>query len=188
MKPAKRLRTSTKRSAGLSAGRLSPLHSRAIGVPGGITGDTDLETRLLRGDVVLMVNIPKTSGSGDLIGTISNFAQWTGSIWNDYSDDFKVSFDNGTANQVMSITDGGTFTGTARLAVGTTDPFTIAATNDAGVGQVTGKFYGPRTDTALEIAGSWVVGHAAASPTNDDEKWKIIGSFGAKQRPPTSAN
>ncbi len=157
-------------------------------VPGGTTGATDLETRLLRGDVELMVNIPKTSGSGDLIGTISNFAQWTGSIWNDYSDDFKVSFDNGTASQAITITDGGTFTGTARLAVGTTDPFTIAATNDAGVGQVTGKFYGPRTDTALEIAGSWVVGHATASPTNDDEKWKIIGSFGAKQRPRTSAN
>ena len=34
------------------------------------------------GDVLLTVNIPKTTGSGDLKGTISNFAQWTsGGIW-----------------------------------------------------------------------------------------------------------
>ena len=163
-------------------------------VPGGTTGNTDFETKLLRGDVELTVSIPKSTGSGTLIGTIDNFAEWNGVLWKGYTDDFKVSFDNGTDDTAISIGDGGTFSGRASLAVGTGDPFTVGNADAAGevgnsgAGQVKGNFYGPRTDTELEIAGSWIVGHAATSPENDHAEWKITGSFGAKQRAAAPSN
>ena len=142
----------------------------------------------LRGEVELTVNIPKSTGSGTLIGTMSNFEEWNGQYWNAYSDTFKIAFDNGTANTAMSIGDGGAFTGKTRLAAGATDPLTTTTVAEGGIGAVKGNFYGPRTDTDLEVAGSYVVGHLSGSTSNPRNRWVILGSFGAKQRPATSSS
>ena len=159
----------------------------------GATGGTeDFESKQLRGDVELKVTIPKSTGSGTLIGTMSNFEEWNGQYWKAYSDTFKIAFDNGTVDTAMSIGDDGKFTGKARLTAGAADALTAGATgtvNESGIGEVTGSFYGPKDDADdLEIAGSWVLGHLSGTVGRLSTKWNVVGSFGAKQRPAATSS
>ena len=144
-----------------------------------------VETKLLRGDVSLTVNIPKESGRrGTVEGTINNFQQWNeeNKYWIDYEeDDFKVALDRAT------IGEDGAFKANA-LATGATvaDNFNPTGFNPTpGAGEYKGSFYGPRADANdLEIAGSWTVGTRTGTQLDPETKKFIFGSFGAKQRPP----
>ena len=138
---------------------------------------TGIETKLLRGDVTLTVNIPKGSGTGYLQGTMNNFQQWNeeNKVWTAYVDNFKVVLNPTTTD---NFSESGSFSGTT-----TATPTTVTGTTfnlGGGTGVYKGSFYGPRADVKdLEIAGSWTVGSGDA----DDDEQDIYGSFGAKQRP-----
>ena len=132
-------------------------------------GATGVETRLLRGDVALTVNIPKGSGLGTVEGSMSNFQEWDeeNGYWISYVGNFAVDL------ETVVISESGTFTGKVRA-----EP--SAGFGSDGAGNYKGSFYGPRADADdLEIAGSWQVGAGQA----DDGLKDIYGSFGAKQRP-----
>ena len=136
----------------------------AYSVKGDIGGLTD--AALMRGDAVFTVSIPKTTGSGNIQGTLNNFEQWSDGAWTDFS--MTVEFPSTT------IGDDGTFSGVTR-AGGRTDLNTEA-------GNFKGTFYGPRSDSDdLEVAGSWTIGIGGSGSFSATE-WSIIGSFGAKQR------
>ena len=140
-----------------------------------------LPTKLLRGDVVLTVTIPKTSGTGSLTGEMKNFEEWFGNrIWQPYTEpgaNFKVTLNDGESSAgAVDIGTDGSFRGVA-----TATP--AAGLNSAGEGYFYGNFYGPRTSAGLEAAGSWEVGvHDGGS--RSESNYHILGSFGAKQRPP----
>ena len=142
------------------------------------------KTTLLRGNVSLTVSIPKDSGTGTVHGTLNGFEEWVGDTnWKTYSvADFSVRLDNGTANTGANISANGSYTGVATL-VGTTTAINNERTalGAAGVGTFKGNFYGPRTDTDLETAGSWDVGPGEGTKT-------IVGSFGAKQKSAAASN
>ncbi len=153
----------------------------AYEVQGGRT--TTINTKLLRGDVVLTVNIPKGTGTGTLQGTMRNFQRWDeeGGYWTAYADRLAVTV-NSTA-----ISADGTFSG--RVAATPSNEW-----SSNGQGLLKGSFYGPRTDSNdLEIAGSYTVGqsfvpHAVAQGagfTNLGGQGRkgVFGSFAAKQRP-----
>ena len=125
-----------------------------------------IESKLLRGDVTLTVNIPKGSGAGSLQGTMNNFQQWNeeSEIWTTYVENFAISLSS------AAIGDSGTFRGTTQATPST-------GFNASGAGVYKGGFYGPRADVnELEIAGSWTVGSGRDSGNRD-----LYGSFGAKQ-------
>ena len=134
-----------------------------------------IETKLLRGDVTLTVTIPKGSGTGTLWGLINNFQRWHEKYqgWFTYTtNNFHVLLNEAT------ISENGTFSGLASASGGAA----YFLDNNNRAGSYKGSFYGPRTDrNDLEIAGSWTVG----TNTNDREK-DFYGSFGAKQRPPST--
>ena len=153
----------------------------AYEVQGGRT--TTINTKLLRGDVVLTVNIPKGTGAGTLRGTMRNFQRWDeeGGYWTAYADRLAVTV-NSTA-----ISADGTFSG--RVAATPSNEW-----SSNGQGLLKGSFYGPRADSDdLEIAGSYTVGqsfvpHAVAQGagfTNlgAQSRKGVFGSFAAKQRP-----
>ena len=126
--------------------------------------------KLLRGDVVLTVSIPKGTGTGTLEGTMRNFQRWheESGYWTAYIDGFAVTLNS------ADITADGTFTGTTVVPAAVRSSF---AGN--GAGNFTGTIYGPRTDSSdLEIAGSWNAGGGGSFTLP-----VITGSFGAKQRP-----
>ena len=135
------------------------------------------KTTLLRGNVSLTVSIPKDSGTGTVHGTLNGFEEWVGDTnWKTYSvADFSVRLDNGTANTGVNISESGSYSGTATASGDHT------ALGAAGVGAFKGNFYGPRTDTDLETAGSWDVGPGVGTKT-------IVGSFGAKQKSAAASN
>ena len=152
----------------------------AYEVQGGRT--TTINTKLLRGDVVLTVNIPKGTGAGTLQGTMRNFQRWDeeGGYWTAYADRLAVTV-NSTA-----ISADGTFSG--RVAAAPSGEW-----SSNGQGLLKGSFYGPRADSDdLEIAGSYTVGQGFA-PGNPDQtnfphlgsqgRKGVFGSFAAKQRP-----
>ena len=152
----------------------------AYEVQGGRT--TTINTKLLRGDVVLTVNIPKGTGTGTLQGTMRNFQRWDeeGGYWTAYADRLAVTV-NSTA-----ISADGTFSG--RVAATPSNEW-----SSNGQGLLKGSFYGPRNDSNdLEIAGSYTVGQGFA-PGNPDRtnfphlgsqgRKGVFGSFAAKQRP-----
>ena len=152
----------------------------AYEVQGGRT--STINTKLLRGDVVLTVNIPKGTGAGTLRGTMRNFQRWDeeGGYWTAYADRLAVTV-NSTA-----ISADGTFSG--RVAAAPSGEW-----SSNGQGLLKGSFYGPRADSDdLEIAGSYTVGQGFA-PGNPDQtnfpylgsqgRKGVFGSFAAKQRP-----
>ena len=127
-------------------------------------GGTGVETKLLRGDVALTVDIPKGSGLGALEGTMSNFQEWheENGYWTAYVDSFTVAMER------VVISESGLFTGKVRATP-------HAGFGSAGAGDYKGSFYGPRADANdLEIAGSWNVG--TGQP--DDGLKDIYGSTG----------
>ena len=131
--------------------------------------NSSIESKLLRGDVTLTVNIPRGSGAGSLQGTMNNFQQWNeeNEAWTAYVDNFTVALSS------AAIGESGTFNGTTQATPST-------GFNGSGAGVYKGSFYGPRADAnELEIAGSWNVGSSSSDSRNKD----IYGSFGAKQRP-----
>jgi len=153
----------------------------AYEVQGGRT--SSINTKLLRGDVVLTVNIPKGTGAGTLQGTMRNFQRWNeeGGYWTAYADRLAVTV-NSTA-----INADGTFSG--RVAATPSNEW-----SSNGQGLLKGSFYGPRTDSNdLEIAGSYTVGQSfvphvvaqGAGFTNLGAQGRkgVFGSFAAKQRP-----
>ncbi len=129
-----------------------------------------IESKLMRGDVNLTVNIPKGSGSATLEGTINNFQRWSdeNNYWTAYADSFSVALES------AEIGESGTFSGETRATP-------AAGLNNNGEGFYRGSFYGPRADrNDLEVAGSWTVGpHGGLNDANKN----LYGSFGAKQRP-----
>ena len=147
-------------------------HTFAYESKGNPTGT--VTRKLLRGDVVLTVSIPKGTGAGTLEGTMRNFQRWhrESGYWTAYIDGFAVTLNN------ADITADGTFTGTTAVAPAAAR----SSLNSDGAGNFTGTIYGPRTDSSdLEIAGSWHAGDSGSLAT-------ITGSFGAKQRPAAPAN
>ena len=153
----------------------------AYEVQGGRT--STINTKLLRGDVVLTVNIPKGTGAGTLRGTMRNFQRWDeeGGYWTAYADRLAVTV-NSTA-----INADGTFSG--RVAAAPSGEW-----SSNGQGLLKGSFYGPRADSEdLEIAGSYTVGQSfvpnavaqGAGFTNLGAQARkgVFGSFAAKQRP-----
>ena len=153
----------------------------AYEVQGGRT--STINTKLLRGDVVLTVNIPKGTGAGTLRGTMRNFQRWDeeGGYWTAYADRLAVTV-NSTA-----ISADGTFSG--RVAAAPSGEW-----SSNGQGLLKGSFYGPRADSDdLEIAGSYTVGQSfvpnavaqGAGFTNLGAQGRkgVFGSFAAKQRP-----
>ena len=166
-----------------------------------------VESKLLRGNVSLTVSIPKSTGTGTLSGTINGFETWDPSI-NRWTTGltlqnptmtaatgvatitaFHLNTDGSDGGTAVNIGNDGTFNGIAK-AVGSNLEnalgFHDGGSNDAG-GVFKGNFYGPRTDTALEVAGSWR-SRPAGSGDLDNDKWQISGSFGAKQKPAASSN
>ena len=134
-----------------------------------IRDSAPVQTGLLRGDVALIVSIPKESGLGSVEGTISNFQQWSdrNKYWAAYVDDFTVVLTR------TVISESGTFGGKLRT-------MPRGGVFGRGAGNYKGNLYGPRADANdLEIAGSWVVNIGQ----RDDRFKDIYGSFGAKQRP-----
>ena len=134
-----------------------------------VQDSTPVQTGLLRGDVALIVSIPKESGLGSVEGTISNFQQWSdrNKYWAAYVDDFTVVLTK------TVISESGTFGGKLRT-------MPRGGVFGRGAGNYKGSLYGPRADANdLEIAGSWVVNIGQ----RDDRFKDIYGSFGAKQRP-----
>ena len=144
----------------------------AYGVKGDVGRLTD--AALLRGDAVFTVSIPKTTGSGNIRGTLNNFEQWIDGAWTDFSmtvelpsttvdDDGTFDSDSGADPTVYAIT-----------ATGRTDLNTQR-------GNFKGAFYGPRSDSDdLEVAGSWTIGIGGSGSYNAGQ-WSIMGSFGARQ-------
>ena len=133
-----------------------------------------IETKLLRSDVTLTVNIPKGSGSATLRGTMSNFQRWNDVLylWTAYTDNFSVALNSAT------IADDGTFNGTASATPANVGSFRL---NADGAGVYKGNFYGPRSDKDdLEIAGSFAIGQSSSGSASSRE---LYGSFGAKQNP-----
>ncbi len=145
--------------------------------------EANSKTTLLRGNVSLTVSIPKDSGTGSVHGTLDGFEEWAGTNWKPYkidNTDFSVTLASADIGADGSYS--GRATGTA---LGT------AADNDllgrAGVGKYEGNFYGPRTDTDLETAGSWDVGLGFTEREGNANR-VIFGSFGAKQKAAASSN
>ena len=166
-----------------------------------------VESKLLRGVVSLTVSIPKSTGSGTLSGTINGFETWDPSN-NRWTTGLTLQNPTMTAatgvatitafhlnttgvatgGTAVTIDDDGTFSGIAKAAGTNLDNALNnhdGGSNDAG-GVFKGNFYGPRTDTALEIAGSWR-SRPHAGGELDNDKWQISGSFGAKQQQPASS-
>ena len=148
-----------------------------------------VETKLLRGDVTLTVNIlkgpvPGTLNRSNVVnveGTINNFQQWNGEnkYWTAYMDNFTVRLNRAT------IGESGAFSGTTQATPSTGFNTRATPSQPAGAGEYKGNFYGPRADAKdLEIAGSWTVGTRAGSLGNSQDLKTILGSFGAKQKPP----
>ena len=162
-------------------------------------GQYPIETRLLRGDVALTVNIPKTTGTGTLSGSINNFEQWNGTLWHEFSDNLSVvlrAADTPSAStDPAAIGADGSFNGWVTIKIdgaivpATGSPSSASGEQFNGGGDFKGNIYGPRTDTDLEIAGSWKTGSRDGNGRSSD-KWSMIGSFGAKQLPAedTSSN
>ena len=173
--------------------------------------NSPVETKLLRGNVVLTVNIP-SSGAGSASGTINGFEEWTGNYWQEYKDgDSAIAIllhgrtgpnDSaarrsstaaiGSDGAILSTSGGATmqigdnFVGAGALKnvlIDSSGADTSIASNYNGTGFWEGKFYGPRTDTGLEFAGSWYHGFTRLS-----SRWDLVGSFGAKQRPTADSN
>ena len=141
-------------------------------------GDADsdagiTDSMLLRGDVSLTVSIPKTTGTGTLEGELTNFEEWfDGRVWRSYN--LEVTLNDGTADaDPVDIGTDGSFAGVA-----TASPTTNL--DNSGAGRFYGNFYGPRTSTGLEAAGSWQIGIDDQPGTATD--YYVVGSFGAKQR------
>ena len=156
-------------------------HTLAYETQGG--REVAINSRLMRGDVTLTVNIPKGTGAGTLEGTMSNFQRWVdeGKYWADYAGGLSVALNS------VAINDDGTF-------VGSTQATPTSRLNLSGAGLFRGSFYGPRTDRSdLEIAGSWTVGTSfGPGYSNGDlsnngylyaSRKTLYGSFAAKQRP-----
>ena len=149
------------------------------------TAPNSVETKLLRGDVTLTVNIPKESGRrGTVEGTLNNFQQWNGEnkYWTAYDvNNFTVALNS------AAIGESGAFRGTTQATPSTGLNTRVTPSQAAGAGEYKGNFYGPRADAKdLEIAGSWTVGTAAGSLGNSASLKTILGSFGAKQKPPAT--
>ena len=154
-----------------------------------LEGRQDLGTQsttLLRGKVSLTVTIPKGSDTpGRLLGTLSNFEEWTGTYWQTYQPNtdpnnggaFSVRLDNGTVNRTIAIGPNGSYSGTA-TSINAGHPTTGVNQDDPVIGAFKGNFYGPRANADdLETAGTWNLGPGTnTTPT-------IIGSFGAKKPP-----
>ena len=140
-----------------------------------------LPTKLLRGDVSLTVTIPKTSGTGNLTGEMTNFEEWFDNrVWRTYTvhgADFKVTLNDGAGTpQAVDIGTDGSFRGVA-----TATP--SSRLNRNGKGYFYGNFYGPRGNADdLEAAGSWEIGNHSTGSVSV-QNYYIFGSFGAKQRP-----
>ena len=146
-----------------------------IGTNNEISNPTPLSTKLLRGDVTLTVNIPKSSGSASLEGMMSNFQEWNQERWQTYnSTNFAIALNS------TSIGADGTFSGSAMAT-----PSTGFNPNGSGQGSgaFKGNFYGPRADGSdLEIAGSWIIGPNPGASLRQNRR-NLFGSFGAKQVP-----
>ena len=154
-----------------------------------LEGRQDLGTQsttLLRGKVSLTVTIPKGSDTpGRLLGTLSNFEEWTGTYWQTYQPNtdpnnggaFSVRLDNGTVNRTIAIGPNGSYSGTA-TSINAGHPTTGVNQDDPVIGAFKGNFYGPRADADdLETAGTWNLG------IGTNNTLTIIGSFGAKKPP-----
>ena len=159
-----------------------------------ITGTQSAGTQkatLLRGKASLTVTIPKDSDTaGKVSGTLSGFEEWAGTYWKEYkpntAGDFSIRLDSGTAGTGADISASGSYNGVATA----TNAATGLGGDEAadGVGKFKGNFYGPRTGTDLETAGSWNVGPQAGGQADSDATSIIVGSFGAKQNPPPASN
>ena len=145
---------------------------------------TGVETKLLRGDVALTVNIPKESGRrGTVEGTINNFQQWhsENKYWTAYVNNFTVALNS------ASIGENGAFSGFTQATPANTAPNRFNPATAPGQGHYKGSFYGPRADAEkLEVAGSWTVGTRTVAQSNPEDRRIILGSFGAKQKPPAT--
>ena len=152
-----------------------------------------IETKLLRGDVTLTVNIlkgpvPESLNRSDVVnveGTINNFQQWNeeNKYWTAYDlNNFTVALNRAV------ITSSGTFVGTTQATPSTDfNPVPGGVGGVAGAGNYKGSFYGPRADAKdLEIAGSWTVGTRQGTLGVSADRKTILGSFGAKQNPPAT--
>ena len=132
-----------------------------------------IQTRLLRGDVTLTVNIPKGPEQATVQGTMNNFQFWDDQIhqWSTYI--YPRNFE--VALNLADVSDDGTFEGTARAIRG-------GRINNSRRGVFKGNFYGPRSDKDdLEVAGSWAIGVTSGSRFFTYRNF--YGSFGAKQNP-----
>ena len=174
----------------------------ARGDASGETGPAASRNRFLRADVEFKVNIAKgDAGDTDIRGQLLNFEEWhgAGEAWVKYPEAFKAYLNaDGTAGgAAVDIEADGTFDGELKFApvvgavVGSLpalDPRSITTSGavngelvNNGEGIFKGNFYGPRADSSdLEVAGSWGVG-GETGPT-DLNSYRIVGSFGAKQR------
>ena len=165
-------------------------------------------TKLARGKVSLAVSIPKSTGTGTVGGTISDFEEWDPSnnrwktggltLQNPTLTDSSavatlttvhLNTDGSDGGTAVNIADDGTFNGIAKAGAATNLDNVLNDNSGSNTGGVfKGNFYGPRTDSAdLEVAGSWRLGYDAA-PEYSSNKWTITGSFGAKRQPPASSN
>ena len=142
---------------------------------------TGVESKLLRGDVTLTVNIPKESGRrGTVEGTINNFQQWhsENKYWTAYVNNFTVALNS------APIGENGAFSGNTQATPANTAPNRFNPATAPGAGHYKGSFYGPRADAKkLEVAGSWTVGSRTNAANNPEDRRSVYGSFGAKQRP-----
>ena len=154
------------------------------------SGINSVATKLLRGDVTLTVNIPKgpldvgvrRENVVTVQGTINNFQQWNeeNKYWTAYADNFTVALNRAT------IGENGAFIGNTQATPSTDfNPHPGGVGGVPGAGNYKGSFYGPRADAKdLEVAGSWTVGTRAGTFGTQPSRKTILGSFGAKQRPP----
>ena len=163
--------------------------------------------RFLRADVEFTVNIGKgDTGDTDIKGELLNFEEWyrAGERWVAYPATFKayLNADGTAAGAATDIEADGTFDGELKFAAvlggdpdgtgtglpaldprsGTTSGADDGELVNNGEGIFKGSFYGPGPGTDggnLEIAGSWGVGEKTGG--SDEDAYKIVGSFGAKQ-------
>ena len=163
--------------------------------------------RFLRADVEFTVNIGKgDTGDTDIKGELLNFEEWyrAGERWVAYPATFKayLNADGTAAGAATDIEADGTFDGELKFAAvlggdpdgtgtglpaldprsGTTSGADDGELVNNGEGIFKGSFYGPGPGTDggnLEIAGSWGVGEETGG--SDEDAYKIVGSFGAKQ-------
>ena len=154
------------------------------------SGVNSVATKLLRGDVTLTVNIPKgpldvgvrRENVVTVQGTINNFQQWNkeNKYWTAYADNVTVALNRAT------IGENGAFIGNTQATPSTDfNPDSGGVGGVPGAGYYKGSFYGPRADAKdLEVAGSWTVGTRAGTFGIRPSRKTILGSFGAKQRPP----